>query len=146
MAGSWYSVRCARRAIAPGQSVVDPSAPVTVGGVRTRDLASDVRGRDDLLGPCRQIAELDVAVRQLVADDDREMGLLLGRRFELLPELAAAELGARGDPRPPELGRDPETVYRVVGIGADHHHRRRGRRRALPALLADRQEQAVQAD
>ena len=40
-----------------------------------------------------EIAQLDLPGDPLVAQDDREMGPLLGRRLELAAELALAELG-----------------------------------------------------
>jgi len=43
-------------------------------GVRPGNLAGEVVERDGLLGAGLEIAELDLAVAELVADDHREMG------------------------------------------------------------------------
>ena len=52
------------------------SAAVPVGLMRAGDLTRQVRERDELLRPGREVLELDLAVRQLVAEDDREVGLV----------------------------------------------------------------------
>ena len=70
---------------------------------------------------------------QLVADDHREMGVLLGRRLELLAELATAELGAGDDARRPQVRGDPQAGDRVVRVRADDDDRRRRGRRPPPA-------------
>jgi len=44
-----------------------------VRGVCPRDLAREVRDADELLRPGRQVAKTDLAVHQLVTDDDGEM-------------------------------------------------------------------------
>ena len=85
---SW-SVRAASSSGGPGSSAISvlPRA-VLVGAVRPSDLGGEVGERHDLLGARRQVAQLDLAGGELVADDDREVGLFLGRRLELLAELA----------------------------------------------------------
>jgi hypothetical protein len=66
--------------------------------VRSFDLAREVGDGDQFLGPGRQVPKTDLTRRKLVAEDDREVGLVASRRLELLAELATTELGARRDP------------------------------------------------
>ncbi len=66
-----------------------------VRGVGPRHLTRQLVDRDELLGPRRQVLELDLAVRELVTHDHREMRLVAGGRLQLLPELPMPELGPR---------------------------------------------------
>ena len=111
-----------------------------MGRVRPLDLARQVGERHELLGPGRQVAQADLAGRQLVAEDDREMGAVARGRLELLAELAAAELGARRDPGRAELRDDPEPRDGVVGVGADddRDRRRLGAAAATPVSVSAR--------
>ena len=59
------------------------------------DLAGEVVDADELLGPGLEVLELDLALAQLVADDDGEVGPVAGRGLELFAELPRAELGPR---------------------------------------------------
>ena len=104
---------------------------------------------DHLLRSSRQIPELDLAVRQLVADDDREVGLVAGGGLQLLAELALAELRTRRDPLATQQCRDAQPFYGRSRIRADHDGRRRiGGRRAVSValLLVECQEQPVEPD
>ena len=114
--------------------------------VAALDLAGEVLDRDELLGPGRQVAQADLAGRQLVADDDREVGLVAGGRLELLAELAATELGPRRDARRTEARRQPQPADRVVGVGADHDRHQGGLRDRRRARLVEREDQPVEAD
>ena len=82
------------------------SLPVAVRAVGAPDLAGEVADGDELLGPGRQVAQADLAVGQLVADDHREVGVLARGGLELLAELAAAELGPGRDPRRSQIRGD----------------------------------------
>ena len=83
------------------------------------DLARQVADRDELLGPGRQVAQPDLALRQLVAEDHREVGVLLRGCLELLAELPVAELSPGGDPRRSQIRGDHEAACRVGRIRAD---------------------------
>jgi len=61
-------------------------------------LTSEVVDGDQLLRSCLEVAKGDLATRQLVADDHREMRTVANGRLELLAELAVREIGASGDP------------------------------------------------
>ena len=74
------------------------SAAVLMGAVGALDLADKIGHRDELLGPGRQVAQADLARRQLVADDHREVGAVLAGRLELSPELAAARSARTASP------------------------------------------------
>jgi hypothetical protein len=63
-----------------------------------RDLTGKVRNGDRLLRTRREVAKLDLARGQLVADDDSEMGMVPCRHLELLPELPSREICPGRDP------------------------------------------------
>ena len=63
-----------------------------------------------------------------------------------LPSLSPTQLRARRDPGCPQVRGDPQACDRVIGIGAHHDDRRWRVRGDLPALLAEREEEPVQAD
>ena len=90
---------------------------MTVRGVGAPDLAGEVDQRNQFLGPGRQVAQTDLAHHELVADDDREVGLVASRRLQLLAELASPELGAGGDPRRSQIRDDLEPAHRVIWVG-----------------------------
>ena len=110
------------------------------------ELAGEVIDRDELLGSGLEVAELDLAVAELVAEDDREVGPVPGGRLELLAELALAELGPGGDPGGPEDCRDPQAIGGGGGVRADDDgdRRRLGDRRG--PLGVEGQEDATEAD
>ena len=96
--------------------------------------------------PGRQVPKTDLSVRQLVADDDREMCLVAGGGFELPAELAPAELRPGGDPRPSQVRGDREPGGGRIRVGADDdgHGRRLGR--GHDTGLGQSEEQPVQPD
>ena len=53
-----------------------------------------------------QVAQLDVPLVQLVANDHREVCAVAGGRLQLLPQLARAQLRPRGKPGRTQLGRN----------------------------------------
>ena len=88
------------------------------------ELAREVREPDEPLGALLEILHLDLAIAQLVADDDREMGVLLRRGLELLAQLAPAKFRASSEASLAKLGRDTEPVHGGVRVGAhDNGHR-----------------------
>ena len=88
------------------------------------ELARKVRERDEALGASLEILDLDLAVAQLVADDDREVGVLLGCGLELLAKLAPAQFRASSDARLAKVSRDAEPVHGGIRVGAhDDGHR-----------------------
>ena len=112
----------ATAALEPSRGPLSPARSVSMGAMGTFDLAGEVGDRDELLGAGRQVAQADLARRELVAEDDREVGAVASRGLELLAELAPAELGAGRDPRRAQLRGDPQARRRC----------RPGRRRRRP--------------
>ena len=123
--------------------------PVPVSGVRPGDLAGEIRrcATSFCVPACRSLSWTS-PVRELVADDDREVGLVAGGGLELLAELAVPELRARRDAGGPQRRGDPQAFRRRLRVGADDD--RGGRvvpgRGASVALLGEREEQPVEAD
>ncbi len=115
-------------------------------GVRSGDLASEVSERDELLRSSGQVAEADLAGRQLVADDDREVGMVAVGRLELLAELAAREIGPGRDPGCPEVRRDPQPGDGVGRVGTDDDRDRSWFRRCCDTGLGQCQKEPVEAD
>jgi len=76
-------------------------------GMSTAQFAWEIVEPDRLLGPRREVLDLDVAFDQLVADDDREVRPVAHRCLELLAELPAAELRTSGDASGAKRRRDP---------------------------------------
>src|SRR6185503_2874155 len=125
------------------------SAAVVMRLMGSRHLARKVCEGDHLLAASRQVPELDLAVRQLIADDDREMRLVASRGLELLTELSLAELRARRDPLAAKQGRDAQPFCGGGRIRADHDGRRRivgARAVCVRILVVECQEQSVEPD
>jgi len=117
-----------------------------VGVVGSADLAGEVVDADELLGPGLEVLELDLALAQLVADDDREMGPVAGRRLELLAQLPLSELGPRRQAGAPEERRDPQAVRGRRRVGShDHGDRRRVGDRGMARRL-EREERPVETE
>ncbi len=57
-------------------------------------LSRQVGHIDQSLGACLQVAQLDLAGLELVADDDRKMGAIASCAFKLAAKLARREIGA----------------------------------------------------
>src|SRR6476619_7210461 len=136
-------------AAATPSASIPASAAMAMGLVGTGDLARKVAHADHLLRTGRQIAELHLAVRELVTDDDREMGLVASGRLELLAELALPELGPCGDPLGTQQRRDPQPIDGRRRIGTDHDRsggvaRRGGFARA--ALFVEGEQQPIEPD
>ena len=55
---------------------------------RSGKLSGQVRQRHDVLSAGLEVFELNVTLGQLVADDHREVGMLLGGGFKLAGQLA----------------------------------------------------------
>ena len=91
---------------------------MTVRGVCPGELVRKIRKSDETLRACLEVLHLDLAVAQLVADDDRKVSVLLGRGLELLAQLAPAQFRASGDARLAKLRRDPEAVHGGVRVVA----------------------------
>src|SRR4051794_7916525 len=87
--------------------------------VRALDLARKVRDRHELLGAGGKVAQTDLSCGQLIADDDREVGLVTGGSLELLAKLSAAKLGTRSDPRRAEVGGDLQPCRGVIRVRSD---------------------------
>src|SRR2546427_1701499 len=111
------------------------------------DLAREPVQGDRTLRARLEVPELDVARRELVADDHREVGAVARGSLELPAELAHAEIGPCGDALGPEERRDPQALDRGARIRADDDglRRRFGRTRADPGLL-EREEDPVESD
>ena len=72
--------------------------PVSVRLRRALELAGEARDGDRALRAGLEVAQLDVAAGELVADDHREVRAVAGRGLELLAELPLAQLGPDGQP------------------------------------------------
>ena len=72
------------------------SVVVTLRG--PRQFAGQVRERHHTLRARLQILELNVALGQLVADDDGEVGMFFGGGLQLAGQLALCQLGSDGKP------------------------------------------------
>ena len=66
-------------------------------------LLGKVRQRDDVLAAGHEVAQLDLAVLELIAHDDREMRAVLAGAFQLATELPPREVGPDPQPRRPEI-------------------------------------------
>ena len=64
------------------------SSAVMVARGRSGKLSGQVRQRHDVLSAGLEVFELNVTLGQLVADDHREVGMLLGGGFKLAGQLA----------------------------------------------------------
>ena len=114
---------------------------------RAGQLAGQVGQGHQALSARLEVLELDVALRQLVADDDREVGVLPGRPSRAAGPACAAP--ARPGPRAPRRGAGsphagarryrPDRRPTTTASGG---RLRRGRRR----VSSQRQEHAVQAE
>src|SRR5438309_3973125 len=96
-----------------------------MGVVGAADLAGEVVEADELLRAGLEVLELDLALAQLVADDDGEVGPVAGSRLELLAELPLTELGPRRQAGAAEERRDPQPVRRRRRVGTDDDRDRR---------------------
>ena len=75
---------------------------------RPAELLREVVEPDRALRAGFEIAELDLAVGQLVADDHREVGPVPSRGLELSTEFADGEIGAGRQPLRAKRRRDPQ--------------------------------------
>ena len=103
--------------------------PMAVGLRGGGELAGKIGDGDKLLAPGLEIAQLDLAVGELVADDDGEVGVVAGRRFELLAELANCEVRSDSQAGGAQVGRDPEAFRGCGGVGPDDDGERNRLRR-----------------
>ncbi len=90
----------------------------------TLQLARQVGHVDQPLRAGLQVAQLDLAGLELVADNDREMGSLARRALQLPAELARREIGARRHTRGAQLDGQRQAQVRGRRVGAhDNGHR-----------------------
>src|SRR5207248_1581399 len=89
---------------------------------------------------------LDLSVGELVAEDHREVSPVPRGRFELLAELALAELGPGRDPGCTQDGRDPEPVGGRGRVRPDDDGDRRGLDERRRRLRLEREEDPVEAE
>ena len=99
---------------------------MAVGLRRGGQLAGEIRDGDELLASRLEIAQLDLTIGKLVADDDREVGVVACRRLELLRELADGELRAYRQAGRPQVGRDPQSIRGPGRIRTDDNRERPG--------------------
>src|SRR4051794_37084404 len=93
--------------------------------VRSPDLAGEVSQRDELLGASGEVAEADLAGRQLVADDDGEVRMVPVSRLELLAELPPGEVGPGRDPGCSKVGGYSQSGDGIGRVGTHDHRDRR---------------------
>src|SRR3954468_10888621 len=115
------------------------------------ELAREVVDADGPLGAGEQVAELDLAGCELVAEDHREVRAVASGALELSTELPRRQLRPCDDPRRPQARRDRQPLGRRVGIGADDDGQRpgplvHGCRRRSSRLLLEHEEDPIDAE
>src|SRR5664279_4876777 len=92
---------------------------------RSGQLSGQVGQQHQMLRAGLQVLELDLAFRQLVADEDGEVGVLLRGGLELPGQLAVTKLRTDRQPLRAQEGRNPEARDCVGRVCADHDRQRR---------------------
>jgi hypothetical protein len=97
---------------------------VPVRALGAGEVAGEVAERDDALRPRLEVADLDLAVRQLVAQDDGEVRPVPAGGLELAAELPAREVGPCTEPGGAQDGGDAQPAYGVIRVRAHDHGQR----------------------
>ena len=102
--------------------------------------------RDRLLRGRAEVAQHDVAVGQLVADDHREVRAVLDRRLELAAELARREVGADREALRPEVASRSAAARPSPSGSAPTTTAERRLRGRVDALLLEREQDPVEPE
>src|SRR5450759_4664299 len=92
---------------------------------RSGKLSGQVRQWHHTLRASLQVLELDMALGQLVADDDGEVSMLFGGGLQLAVQLARGQLGSDGKPLGAQERRHSQTRDGIGRVRTDHDRQRR---------------------
>jgi len=108
------------------------------------EMPDEVGGRDELLRPGLQVAQLDLAVGELVTEDHGEVGAFLRGGLELAAELPVREVGPSREAVRPEVRRHAQPFGRRSGVGPDDDGEGMGLRRFGRARCVEGEQRPVE--